>query len=356
MRKTAREEYTERLEDALEELRGIRRRFEQQGGGDLLLARQILNTWKAAQAGLIETYGTREDAKLFLQSADFDAVGLTGSVISNGISTYDALLKGVLAKLPELDVRGGYAEDIRASLEQIDDLRDRLVDSFRRSMRGKDLDLQTAEEGLRRWRDYAVKVLTSLAGDEEAGHIYTMTPPEASWEDQDGSLEEQYEMFLKYLRNLKEEIQKYPDHLIVPAITRRAIGNPTDFVDASRLHDLKQINSSSFDLSRLIALCEELNITWREGAHHGTAMLVRAVLDHVPPIFGVSSFVQVASNYGGAKSFKEAMFGLESAARKIADAHLHTKVRKSESLPTSTQVNFSPQMDVLLAEVVRILK
>jgi hypothetical protein len=103
-------------------------------------------------------------------------------------------------------------------------------------------------------------------------------------------------------------------------------------------------------------MCEELNSTWRELDHHATAMLVRSIMDHVPPIFGVATFVQVGSNYAGSRSFKESMSAFESSARKIADAHLHTQIRRTEVLPTSVQVNFSQQLDMLLSEIVRILK
>lgn len=47
---------------------------------------------------------------------------------------------------------------------------------------------------------------------------------------------------------------------------------------------------------------------------------------------------------------------LENGAGKIADSHLHTQIRKKEGLPTSLQVNFSPYLDVLLAEVIVILQ
>ncbi len=50
------------------------------------------------------------------------------------------------------------------------------------------------------------------------------------------------------------------------------------------------------------------------------------------------------------------MHHLENAARKVADAHLHTPIRKSETLPVPQQVNFGPQIDVLLAEIVRITR
>jgi hypothetical protein len=57
---------------------------------------------------------------------------------------------------------------------------------------------------------------------------------------------------------------------------------------------------------------------------------------------------------GGGRSFKDAMHHLENAARKVANAHLHTPIRKSETLPNAQQVNCSQQLDVLLAEIMRI--
>jgi hypothetical protein len=85
-------------------------------------------------------------------------------------------------------------------------------------------------------------------------------------------------------------------------------------------------------------------------------MLTRGLLDHVPPIFGRTSFVEVANNYnGGGKSFKDAMQHLENAARNVADAHLHLPIRKSETLPVAQQVNFASQLDMLLSEIIRTI-
>jgi hypothetical protein len=42
--------------------------------------------------------------------------------------------------------------------------------------------------------------------------------------------------------------------------------------------------------------------------------------------------------------------------RKVADMHLHQQVRKSEVLPSAAQVDFKPALDVLLAEILRILQ
>ena len=79
--------------------------------------------------------------------------------------------------------------------------------------------------------------------------------------------------------------------------------------------------------------------------------------DEGKAISGYGTFVAAASNYGGAgKSFKQSMRHLQRSWRNIADAHLHTPIRRSESLPVATQVSFAPDLDVLLGEIVRVLR
>ena len=103
-------------------------------------------------------------------------------------------------------------------------------------------------------------------------------------------------------------------------------------------------------------MCEELNICYSSKAYFATLMLVRSILDHIPPIFGCKSFSEIANNYSGGKSFKEVMQRLENTSRKIADSYLHLQIRNSESLPNLTQVKFTNELDVLLGEIHRILK
>jgi hypothetical protein len=129
------------------------------------------------------------------------------------------------------------------------------------------------------------------------------------------------------------------------------------FIADTRLAELRKLGSAQFDFKKLIRLCEEINTAYSEGCYFATAMLTRGLLDHVPPIFGKTMFNEVANNYaGGGKSFKDTMHHLENAARKVADAHLHMPIRNSETLPTAQQVNCGQQLDVLLSEIVRIMK
>ena len=128
------------------------------------------------------------------------------------------------------------------------------------------------------------------------------------------------------------------------------------YIDKSRLQELINITATRFDLSRLMEILEELNICYKNHCYISVITLTRALLDHVPPIFSCKSFSEVTNNVAGSKSFKESMKHLEDSSRKIADQHLHTQVRKRESLPNRTQVNFSNDIDVLLSELVRVLK
>lgn len=83
---------------------------------------------------------------------------------------------------------------------------------------------------------------------------------------------------------------------------------------------------------------------------NSVAMLLRAILDHVPPIFGASNFAGVIGQHGG-KSFKEQMRKLEDFLRNIADQFLHEQIRRREPQPTDRQVHFAQPLDTLLGEV-----
>lgn len=142
-----------------------------------------------------------------------------------------------------------------------------------------------------------------------------------------------------------------------PGITSQPIAfSKPVFVDLSRLAALRAAKPSQWDLTRLIRLCEELNIAYSNDSFMSVAMLVRAILDHVAPMLGKQTFADVANNYSGPSSFKKSMQNLQLSLRNIADAHLHVPIRQKEVLPTGQQVDFHKDLDVLLGEIVRTLK
>jgi len=128
------------------------------------------------------------------------------------------------------------------------------------------------------------------------------------------------------------------------------------YVDKGRLDEIKALKSSEFDFSRLIKMLNELNSAFDNNNYISVIALLRAVIDHVPPLFGHKSFKEVANNYSGSRSFKRATKNLEIFSRDIADSYLHTQIRQAESLPTKTQVDFTNVLDTLLSEIVRLIK
>ncbi|MGQ0583112.1 MAG: hypothetical protein ACT4O6_14340 [Reyranella sp.] len=145
------------------------------------------------------------------------------------------------------------------------------------------------------------------------------------------------------------------DDVAEPPARLTSLDHGLAFVNEGRLQALKSIVSARHDLSKLVRLCEELNSNWAARNYYSVAMIVRSIIDHVPPIFGAANFAGVESNYGS-KSFKDSMRHLNSSSRAIADQHLHLQIRKRETLPNATQVNFSNDLDVLLGEIEVILR
>lgn len=128
-----------------------------------------------------------------------------------------------------------------------------------------------------------------------------------------------------------------------------------NYVDPARIDELNRIEDDDFDFTKLVALLKELNIAYSHGLYLSIPPLVRAIIDHIPPVFGKANFADVCGSFG-THSFKESMKNLNNSSRKIADSFLHTQIRKNENLPNKTQINFRNELDVLLQEIVRIRK
>lgn len=131
----------------------------------------------------------------------------------------------------------------------------------------------------------------------------------------------------------------------------------TDFVDPKRIAEIQVIQCEKFDLSRLLVLCDEINVAYRSECVLSVGMLLRAIMDYVPPIFGFASFNELAHNYkDGGRSHGKLFKNLQNSFRNTADGYLHTQARKKDSIPLMKQVDYQSELDILLSEVVRILK
>ena len=71
------------------------------------------------------------------------------------------------------------------------------------------------------------------------------------------------------------------------------------YVDPDRIAELKEISHPEFDLRKLVRFCEELNLCFATECYLAVAMLTRALIDHVPPVFGCQSFVELGEQLRG---------------------------------------------------------
>jgi hypothetical protein len=123
------------------------------------------------------------------------------------------------------------------------------------------------------------------------------------------------------------------------------------FVEPSVIDQLRQCPTGRFDLGKVVRFCEELNSSYSLGNYLASTLLIRALLNHVPPTFGHATFQQVVSQ--SPRSIKELLRPLEEVSRDVADHHTHSTIRHKESLPTKSQVEpFKANLEVLLHEVI----
>ncbi|MBP9759915.1 MAG: hypothetical protein KBD24_00940 [Candidatus Pacebacteria bacterium] len=188
---------------------------------------------------------------------------------------------------------------------------------------------------------YMTRDSEAMTGHYVAGHIY-------------------YESIALFIKSFPEDLKTFVFEIkkTVKTNTKQALlqsqTKSNYYVENITILRLSEINSPDFDLSKLIKLCQELNDNYSLENYLACGMIIRSILDHVPPIFGKKNFEEVCSNYG-TKSFKDIVKPLQDSSKKIADSYLHTQIRGKETLPTKTQISYQPNLDYLLNEIVTVI-
>lgn len=131
----------------------------------------------------------------------------------------------------------------------------------------------------------------------------------------------------------------------------RAVKMSDEFVSSVRIEELRALPSTKWDVRRLVRLCEEINIAFAHGSLFSLAMLVRAVQDHVPPLFdGEPDFDGVVAR--AKRPYQKAVKALQ-AWRVVADRALHLHIDRYSPVITPDLVNVNEQLSVLIDEVIR---
>ncbi|MFD6190344.1 hypothetical protein [Streptomyces sp. NPDC060275] len=102
---------------------------------------------------------------------------------------------------------------------------------------------------------------------------------------------------------------------------------------------------------KLLQLVRELNSCFRDDHPYACHALVRAIIDHVPPILGCASFEQAVSSYKWTKTDKKYVQRLlEFKAQ--ADDVMHRQIRTSRGVITKHDLPNSGYINALLRECI----
>ena len=128
----------------------------------------------------------------------------------------------------------------------------------------------------------------------------------------------------------------------LPLPTARYISE--DIVTAIR----GKADQSKLDVAKLLALVEVLNDNYARKNTYAAHALLRAILDHIPPILGCAGFQTVASNYPWTQTDRRYMRKLLDF-RDQADDALHRQISVKadvltfDDMPASVCLNRLPQ-------------
>jgi hypothetical protein len=151
--------------------------------------------------------------------------------------------------------------------------------------------------------------------------------------------------------DLSTDVQVLIDHL--REIAEHPIefqSTSVSFVHPQIIEQLRLVESFKFDMSKVIRFCEEINSSFNASNYLASALLLRAFINYMPPIFGHTTFSQVVSQVS--RSRKELFKPLDDVARNVADLHTHDLIRPKEVLPTKNQLEpFRANLEFLLQEV-----
>ena len=124
----------------------------------------------------------------------------------------------------------------------------------------------------------------------------------------------------------------------------------SSYVNQQIIDDIQSKDGKSqFNVSKLLRLIQELNDNYERRNSYATHALLRAILDHVPPILTQPDFNAVANNYSWGRTDKRYLKKLADF-RDQADDALHRQISAHPDLLDFDDMPASVCVDRLLQE------
>ncbi|MEU9858910.1 hypothetical protein [Streptomyces sp. NPDC047974] len=147
------------------------------------------------------------------------------------------------------------------------------------------------------------------------------------------------------------------DPTIVPPTASPADTRPP-YLDAETLADLEDAaHNTQWKIGKFLALCHELNSNHAAQNPYACVALVRAITDHIPPIFGHKDFAQVAANHSFSMQRTDKAHAKYLADFKdIAHDALHRPIGPSVHIHTMDDVPAPTRLRAVLRELVTLMR
>lgn len=114
---------------------------------------------------------------------------------------------------------------------------------------------------------------------------------------------------------------------------------------------LNSAKKREYDTTKLEAIMSELNDAFERNKAQSSHALIRALLDHIAPLFGYDTFAHVANNYSWPESDKKRIRELNTLFRFDADDSLHTPISKRNTAVDMQSIGLIRRIiNVILAE------
>lgn len=213
------------------------------------------------------------------------------------------------------------------------------IDNFRFCSPSADPDEQTAvvygfKHLVKRFLGYARKI-QNQEFQESLSHI-------------DPDIEDIYAVYDLNI-DLQVVLDDLKELLSEPSTKLKVLQN--EYIDSVLIETLEELHNERYDLTKVVEFSKEINGTFSSGYYLATSLLIRALLNHVPPIFGYEKFSQIVAQ--SSRSRKDLFRPLDEIARDVADLHSHDLIRHKEHIPTDKQLEpFKANLEFLLQEII----
>lgn len=130
----------------------------------------------------------------------------------------------------------------------------------------------------------------------------------------------------------------------------------TFYVDASIIEEIRKLPTDKFDFKRLVKLLEELNDNYSNGNLYSVTFLLRAIIDHIPPVFNKQNFASLANQNAFGSSNKKLVSHLQDFSRNVSDREIHLPISINSIIITPSEVDFKASLSALLRELINSSK